>query len=100
MLNPITAGVFLGLLLAKPIGVLVFYWLATRLGWASLLEGVGWREMVGAGLLAGIGFTMSLFVGDLAFEGSGLLEQTKLGVLTASVLAARTGLVLLGWRSR
>lgn len=100
MLNPITAGVFLGLLLGKPIGVLVFSWLATRLGWASLPEGVGWREMVGAGLLAGIGFTMSLFVGELAFEESGLLGQAKLGVLAASVLAAGTGLVLLGWRSR
>lgn len=100
VLTPITAGVFLGLLLGKPIGVLIFSWLTTRLGWASLPEGVGWREMVGAGLLAGIGFTMSLFVGELAFEESGLLDQAKLGVLGASVLAAVAGVVLLGWRSR
>ena len=59
VLTPITVGIFLGLLVGKPIRVLAFSWLATRLGWASLPEGVGWRSMVGAGLLAGIGFTMA-----------------------------------------
>lgn len=97
MLTPVTAGVFLGLLVGKPVGVLVFSWLATRLGWASLPEGVGWRSMVGVGLLAGIGFTMSLFVGGLAFEEGGLLDQAKLGVLSASVLAAVLGLAILRW---
>lgn len=97
VLTPVTAGVFLGLLVGKPVGVLVFSWLATRLGWASLPEGVGWRSMVGVGLLAGIGFTMSLFVGGLAFEEGGLLDQAKLGVLSASVLAAMLGLAILGW---
>jgi Na+:H+ antiporter, NhaA family len=100
VLTPITVGIFLGLLVGKPIGVLAFSWLATRLGWASLPEGVGWRSMVGAGLLAGIGFTMALFVGDLAFEEGGLLDQAKIGVLSASVLAAALGLALLGWGAR
>ena len=59
-------------------------------------EGVVWRFMAGTGLLAGIGFTMSLFVGGLAFEEGGLLDQAKLGVLSASVLAAVLGLTLLG----
>jgi NhaA family Na+:H+ antiporter len=99
VLNPITAGVFLGLLVGKPVGVLLFSWLSTRLGVASLPEGVGWRAMVGAGFLAGIGFTMSLFVGGLAFDGGGLLDQAKLGVLSASVLAAAAGVSLLGWRA-
>ncbi len=53
--------------------------------------------MAGAGLLAGIGFTMSLFVGGLAFEGGGMLDQAKLGVLSASILAAALGLAVLGW---
>jgi len=97
MLNSITAGVFLGLLVGKPVGVLLFSWLAIRLGWASLPQGVGWRSMAGAGLLAGIGFTMSLFVGGLAFEGGGMLDQAKLGVLSASILAAALGLAVLGW---
>jgi NhaA family Na+:H+ antiporter len=100
VLNPVTAGVFLGLLVGKPVGVLVFSWLATRLGLASLPEGVGWASMAGAGFLAGIGFTMSLFVGGLAFEYGGLLDQAKLGVLSASVLAAVLGLALLGWVAR
>ncbi len=97
MLNPVTAGVFLGLLLGKPMGVLAFCGLATRLGWASLPEGAGWWSMAGAALLAGIGFTMSLFVGGSAFEEGGLLDQAKVGVLSASVLAATLGLALLGW---
>ena len=59
-------------------------------------EGVVWRFMAGTGLLAGIGFTMSLFVGGLALEEGGLLDQAKLGVLSASVLAAVLGLTLLG----
>ena len=56
--------------------------------------------MAGAGILAGIGFTMCLFVGGLAFEEGGSLVQAKLGVLSASVIAAALGLALLGWRSR
>ena len=94
--NPVALGVVLGLLLGKPIGVLGASWLAVRLGWASLPQGVGWGGMAGAGLLAGIGFTMSLFIGNLAFEGSGLLEDAKLGVLAASVVAAVLGLIVLG----
>lgn len=99
LLNPITIGVFLGLLVGKPAGILAASWIATRSGIASLPQGVGWKEMAGAGVLAGIGFTMSLFVGGLAFEEGGSLVQAKLGVLSASVLAAALGLALLGWRS-
>lgn len=99
MLNPITAGVFLGLLVGKPVGVLLFSWLATRLGVAALPEGVDWRHMTGAGLLAGIGFTMSLFVGGLAFGSAEMLDQAKFGILSASVLAAAAGLIMLGWRT-
>jgi NhaA family Na+:H+ antiporter len=93
--NPVALGVLLGLLVGKPVGVLGFSWLATRLGWASLPQGVGWGAMAGVGLLAGIGFTMSLFIGTLAFEGSELLDQAKLGILAASVVAAASGLALL-----
>jgi NhaA family Na+:H+ antiporter len=76
------------------VGVLGFSWLATRLGWASLPQGVGWGAMAGVGLLAGIGFTMSLFIGTLASEGSEVLDQAKLGILAASVVAAVAGLAL------
>ncbi len=81
--------------MGKPLGVLGFSWLAIKLGVASLPEGVGWRAMTGAALLAGIGFTMSLFIGGLAFEENGLLDQAKLGILAASVVAAVLGLALI-----
>ncbi|MBA2343632.1 MAG: Na+/H+ antiporter NhaA [Rubrobacter sp.] len=96
--GPVTLGVLLGLLLGKPLGVLGFSWLATKTGIGSLPDGVGWREMTGAGLLAGIGFTMSLFVGGLAFDGGGMLESAKLGILAASVISAILGLVVLSRR--
>ena len=95
--GPVALGILLGLLLGKPLGVLGFSWLATKLGVATLPEGVDWKAMTGVALLAGIGFTMSLFVGGLAFEEGGLLDQVKLGVLAASVVAAVLGLApLLG----
>ena len=93
--GPVTVGVFLGLLLGKPLGVLTFSWIAIRTGMASLPEGVGWWAMTGAGLLAGIGFTMSLFMGGLAFDSGEMLESAKLGILSASVVAALLGLALL-----
>lgn len=93
-LSPVVAGTFLGLALGKPIGVLGFSWLAVRLGWASLPGGSTWTAMAGAGFLAGIGFTMSLFIAALAFESPGLLDQAKIGILTASVLSAAIGLWL------
>ncbi|ACO47399.1 Na+/H+ antiporter NhaA [Deinococcus deserti] len=90
----ISYGVMLGLLLGKPLGVVGGAWLAVRSGVASLPRRVTWFHMVGAGILAGIGFTMSLFVSNLAFEDVALLTQAKLGVLMASVLAAALGA---GW---
>lgn len=97
LVEPVALGIMIGLLFGKPIGVLAFSWAAIRLGVASLPEGVGWGGMLGASLLAGIGFTMSLFVGGLAFGGDeALLNQAKLGILVASVIAAVLGLVLLG----
>ncbi|HSG50101.1 MAG TPA: Na+/H+ antiporter NhaA, partial [Longimicrobiales bacterium] len=74
----ITIGILLGLVLGKPIGVLLFSWLATRVKMADLPGGVGWTHIVGVGFLAGIGFTMSLFIGGLAFPDPGLLNAAKL----------------------
>lgn len=93
--NPVALGVLLGLLVGKPVGVLGASWLAVRMGWASLPQGAGWGAMAGVSLLAGIGFTMSLFIGTLAFEGSTLLDEAKLGILAASVVAAVAGLAIL-----
>ncbi len=92
---PVSLGAFVGLLLGKPLGVCGAAFLAVRLGWAALPKGTGWSAIWGAGLLAGIGFTMSLFVAALAFGEGPLDEQAKLGVFSASVLAAVAGLLFL-----
>ena len=93
--QPITLGVVLGLLLGKPIGVALAAWLAVRLGMASLPENVSWRHIHGAGWLAGIGFTMSLFMTDLAFTDDAHLTAAKLGILIASLCAGIVGSVIL-----
>jgi Na+:H+ antiporter, NhaA family len=90
----VAIGVFLGLLLGKPLGIFSICYLAVRLKIAALPEGVNWLMIVGAGFLGGIGFTMSLFVAGLAFLGSPLLDQAKLGVLSSSVVSAIIGLML------
>jgi NhaA family Na+:H+ antiporter len=89
--NPVTLGVVLGLLVGKPAGVMLFSWLAIRLGVGHLPGGVSWGQLHGASWLAGIGFTMSLFVGSLAFGGGDRLNAAKLGILAASALAGVTG---------
>lgn len=92
----IVLGIFFGLVIGKPLGILSASWLAVKAGWASLPLGVTWRHMAGAAMLAGIGFTMALFIGSLGFgEGSALLEAAKLAILAASAVAALIGLAVL-----
>jgi Na+:H+ antiporter, NhaA family len=93
--HPVTMGVMLGLVLGKFIGISCFSWLAIRLRIARLPAGVGWCHLFGAAWLAGIGFTMSLFIGQLAFKDPVLVEQAKLGILFASLVAAVIGLMWL-----
>jgi NhaA family Na+:H+ antiporter len=94
--SPVAVAVALGLLLGKPTGVLLFSFLAVRLGVAKLPEGVNWWEILGGGCLAGIGFTMSLFVAGLAFEGQPeFLAAGKIGTLTGSVCSALLGTAVL-----
>jgi len=96
-LEPVPLGIVAGLLVGKPIGVLLASWLAVRLGFARLPEGAGWGAMFGVSVLCGIGFTMSLFIAGLAFEGAGseYVVQTRLGVLFGSLASAVLGLALL-----
>jgi Na+:H+ antiporter, NhaA family len=94
--NQITTGVFLGLLLGKPIGITLFSWLAVRSGLAQLPRGTNWAMILGVAMLGGIGFTMALFIANLAFKNDpALLETAKLGVLSASFCTAILGLVWL-----
>jgi len=87
-------GVTLALVLGKPLGILLSSWLLVRLGWCRLPAGMTWAWMWLIGCLAGIGFTMSIFIANLAFSDAGLLSAAKLGVLLASAVAAGLGLAL------
>ncbi|GAB4234475.1 MAG: Na+/H+ antiporter NhaA [Acidobacteriota bacterium] len=92
--NSVAIAVGIGLLGGKPLGILAFAWLAVRLGWAELPSRVDWSLLTGAGILAGIGFTMALFIANLALEGD-LLTAAKIGILGASACAAVSGLLVL-----
>jgi len=88
------AGIVSGLVLGKPIGIVLASIAAVRLKLCVLPAGVHWRHVVLVGLLGGIGFTMSIFIANLAFEDPRLLAAAKFAVLVASVLAATLGLLL------
>ena len=90
----VSLGICLGLLVGKPVGIIGFSWLAARLGLARLPEGIRWPSMAGMGLLGGIGFTMSLFIANLAFAGSHHLDHAKLAVLLTSAVAAAAGMLV------
>ncbi|MEO8463603.1 MAG: Na+/H+ antiporter NhaA, partial [Chloroflexota bacterium] len=91
----VSVGVLLGLIVGKPVGILLFASLAVRSGLTDLPDGATWMGMIGVALLAGIGFTMSLFIAGLAFGPGPALDEAKLGILAASVVAAVVGLVFL-----
>jgi NhaA family Na+:H+ antiporter len=92
---PVLAGIVTGLVLGKPLGISLAAWLALRMRVASLPESVSWRMLVGVSWLGGIGFTMSLFIGALAFADEALLDSAKIGVLLASCIAAFMGWFML-----
>ncbi|HEX2273618.1 MAG TPA: Na+/H+ antiporter NhaA [Acidimicrobiales bacterium] len=96
----VTAGVMLGLVVGKVVGITVAAWLAVRTGVGRLPEGATWPMMVGIGFVAGIGFTVSLFIAELAFEAGALQDAAKIGVLAASTLAAALGAAVLVPASR
>ena len=92
--NAVTLAVFVGFVFGKPVGILAFSWLAVRLGIAIRPPDLDWRLMAGGGMLAGIGFTMALFIANLAFDQE-LLDSAKLGIFLASVTSAVLGVALL-----
>lgn len=93
--SAVTLGVMLGLIAGKAVGVSGFAWLAVRLGWAALPAGVGWRHIMGAAVIGGVGFTVALFITGLAFTDKIFVEQAKVGVLAASLIAAIGGYLFL-----
>lgn len=85
----------LGLVLGKPLGIILFTWLASVTGLVTKPASFTWMQVVGAGLLGGIGFTMSIFIANLAFAGSPYLAQAKLAILNASFVAGVAAYLLL-----
>ncbi len=92
-------GIIMGLVLGKQLGIVLFSWLSVRTGVAKMPREVSWRHIHGVSCLAGIGFTMSLFMADLTFSGSVLLDIAKIAILIASLVAALIGFFLLGGRT-
>jgi len=90
----LSIGIAVGLILGKPIGIVLFCFIAAKLKWGELANGLTWNSMVGLGLLAGIGFTMSIFISMLAFDNPATQDISKMAVLLASVLAM---LLAYGW---
>ena len=96
LLAPVPVGIAAGLFLGKQIGVFLTTWLAVRLGWADCPEHASWAQVYGVALLCGIGFTMSLFIGLLAFPASEALQsEVKVGVLMGSLASALVGTLVL-----
>jgi NhaA family Na+:H+ antiporter len=95
-LHPISLGIIAGLLLGKFIGISIFSHIVVKFKFATLPEGVTWKQIYGAAFLAGIGFTMSMFISDLAFVSEEFKEIAKVGIIAASALSAIVGMLLLG----
>lgn len=90
----VTIGIILGLVIGKPLGITLFAWVATKVGF-ELPPGINWVQFIGMGLAAGIGFTVSIFVGGLAFETAAITDLAKIGILIASAVAAVAALIVL-----
>jgi NhaA family Na+:H+ antiporter len=101
--SSVTLGIILGLVVGKTVGVTVFAWIAVKSGISTLPRGVTWPQMVAVAMLAGIGFTVALFITGLAYEGDGLEvfdTQARMGILLASLIASILGVILLSRSTR
>lgn len=99
LFHPISLGIIGGLLFGKFLGITLFSKVAVMFKWAKLPEGVTWRQIYGVSFLAGIGFTMSIFIADLAFVSETHVQIAKVGIIADSVLAAIIGMAILSYRS-
>ena len=97
--SPVLVGIVAGLVVGKLVGITAFTWLATCLPGVDLPEGVRWSQVAGIAAVAGIGFSVSLFITDLAFDDAALVADAKLAILVASALAAALGFLILSTAS-
>jgi Na+:H+ antiporter, NhaA family len=95
LFEPVPLGIMLGLFVGKQIGIFAAAWIAIKSGAARMPEGATWRQLYAVGIIAGVGFTMSLFIGSLAFTDPARAADVRIGVLCGSLLSAVAGYVLL-----
>jgi len=93
--SAVLGGVAAALVVGKFVGITLFSWIAVRLGFGRLPEGARWGHVMGVGAVAGIGFTVSLFITGLAFDDIALPENVKIGILAASIISALAGAAIL-----
>ncbi len=93
--SPVTLGVVLGLVVGKTAGISLFSWIAHRLGWVTIPKSMTGLHMVGLAMVAGIGFTVSLFISRLAFDDPSIADESKIGILVGSLVAAVVGMAIL-----
>jgi NhaA family Na+:H+ antiporter len=98
--SDVTIGVFIGLVAGKALGIFGFTWLAVRSGLATLPRTVSWPQLLGVSLLAGIGFTVAIFIAGLAFDAPGMTEHAKTGIFLASLVAGVLGFLALRMAGR
>jgi len=95
--NPLAIGIFLGLIIGKSAGITLFTYIAVRFKFAKLSSGVNFIQIIGIGFLSGIGFTMSIFITELAFHGDYLVNLSKISILAASTLSGIIGYIIISF---
>jgi NhaA family Na+:H+ antiporter len=93
--SQVSLGIIGGLVIGKQVGIILFSWLSVRMRIADLPDGTTWARIYAVGILGGIGFTMSIFIANLAFADAATIDSAKLGILGASVVAGLTGWAVL-----
>jgi NhaA family Na+:H+ antiporter len=97
ILQPVSLGIILGFVFGKPLGIIGITYLAARFGWVKKPESLSWKHIIGAGMLCGVGFTMSIFITNLAFEDAAMISLAKLTIVACSLLMGIAGVFYL-WR--
>jgi NhaA family Na+:H+ antiporter len=100
LFHPVSLGIIVGLVIGKPLGILIFTFISVKVLRTELHKGVYWHHLIGAGILAGIGFTMSLLISGLSFDSPVIINIAKLGIITGSTVAALAGLAFLLYANR
>ena len=98
--SSVSIGVLVGLVVGKTVGVTLFTWIAAKLGWGRLPQGVGWNHIIGVAILAGVGFTVALFIAELAFTDPTLTDRAKIGIFAGSIVAGVLGYLTLRFGAR